>query len=84
MNRVTSSGQVLGKAEAISVMDALRTITSEAAWQNFEEKNRGSLEPGKLADFVILDRNPLNIPPMEIRDVRVVETVIGGESAFSP
>jgi predicted amidohydrolase YtcJ len=82
VNRVTSSGQVLGKAEAISVMDALRTITSEAAWQNFEEKDRGSLEPGKLADFIILDRNPLTIPPMEIRDVRVVETVIGGESVF--
>ena len=80
MNRVTSSGQVLGKDEAISVLDALRTITSEAAWQNFEEKDRGSLEPGKLADFVILDRNPLTISPMEIRDVRVVETFIGGES----
>ena len=80
VNRVTSSGQVLGKDEAISVLDALRTITSEAAWQNFEEKDRGSLEPGKLADFVILDRNPLTISPMEIRDVRVVETFIGGES----
>ena len=79
VNRVTSSGKVLGKREAISVMDALRSVTSEAAWQNFEEQDRGSLEPGKLADFVILDRNPLTVPPMAIRDVQVVETIIGGE-----
>ena len=82
VNRVTSSGQVLGIAEAIPVMDALRSITSEAAWQNFEEKDRGSIEPGKLADFVILDRNPLTVSPMEIRDVRVMETIIGGERVF--
>lgn len=80
VNRVTSSGHVLGKAEAISVLDALRSVTSEAAWQNFEEKDRGSLEPGKLADFILLERNPLTVPPTEIRDVKVVETFIGGES----
>jgi len=60
-------------------MRALRSVTCDAAWQNFEEKDRGSIEPGKLADFVILDRNPLTVPPMEIRDVQVVETIIGGE-----
>jgi hypothetical protein len=80
VNRVTSSGKVLGKSEAISVMDALRSVTSEAAWQNFEEKERGSLEPGKLADFVILDRNPLTVRPMDIRKLKVVETIIGGKS----
>jgi hypothetical protein len=79
VNRVTSSGKVLGKSEAISVMDALRSVTSEAAWQNFEEKERGSLEPGKLADFVILDRSPLTVPAMDILKLKVVETIIGGE-----
>jgi predicted amidohydrolase YtcJ len=79
VNRITSSGKVLGQNEAICVMDALRSITSEAAWQNFEEQDRGSIEPGKLADFVILDRNPLTIPPIEIRDIKVLETIIGGE-----
>ncbi|MCE9611170.1 MAG: amidohydrolase [Chthoniobacter sp.] len=81
VNRLTSSDHVLGKAEAISVMDALRSVTSEAAWQNFEEKDRGSLEPGKLADFILLDRNPLTVPPLEIRDVKVIDTFIGGTSA---
>ena len=80
VNRLTSSGKMLGKDEAIPVMDALRAVTSEAAWQNFEENERGSIEPGKLADFVILDRNPLTIPPMEIRDLHVLETIIGGQS----
>ena len=79
VNRVTSTGKVLGKDEAIPVLDALRGVTSEAAWQNFEEKDRGSIEPGKLADFVILDRNPLTVPPMELRDLQVLETLIGGE-----
>lgn len=82
VNRVTSSGKVLGKEQTVSVIDALRSITSEAAWQNFEEKERGSLEPGKLADCVILDRNPLTVPPMEIRDLKVLETIIGGERVF--
>jgi len=83
VNRLTSSGKVLGKDEAISVMDALRSVTSEAAWQNFEEKDRGSIEPGKLADFVLLDRNPLSISPMEIRDLQVLETIVGGERVFA-
>jgi len=83
VTRVTSSGKVLGNDEAIPVMDALRAVTSEAAWQNFEEKDRGSIEPGKLADFVILDRNPLAVPPMEIRDLAVMETIIGGARIYA-
>jgi len=75
--------QVLGKKEAIPVMDALRSVTSEAAWQNFEEHDRGSIEPGKLADFVILDRNPLSVPAMEIRSLQVMETIIGGARAYA-
>lgn len=78
VNRVTTSGKVLGKDQAIPVLDALRSVTSEAAWQNFEENDRGSIEPGKFADFVILDRNPLIVPPMELRDLQVLETIIGG------
>ena len=82
VNRITSSGKALGKDEAIPVMDALRAVTSEAAWQNFEEQDRGSIESGKLADFVILDRNPLAIPPQEIRNLSVTATIIGGEKVF--
>ena len=83
VNRVTSSGKVLGKDEAIPVMDALRSVTSEAAWQNFEEHDRGSIEPGKFADFVILDRNPLTVAPMELRNLQVLETIIGGERVYA-
>ena len=82
VNRITSSGKVLGEAERIPAMAALRTVTSEAAWQNFEENDRGSIEPGKLADFVILDRNPLAMPPAEIRNLSVTATIIGGETVY--
>ena len=82
VNRVTSSGKVLGGGEKVSVMEALRMVTSEAAWQNFEEKDRGSLEVGKLADFVVLDRDPTEVKAMEIREIRVMSTVIGGEEVF--
>jgi len=83
VNRITSGGKVLGQEQAIPVMEALRGVTSEAAWQNFEERDRGSIEPGKLADFVILDRNPLAIPPAELRNLQVVATIIGGEQVFA-
>jgi predicted amidohydrolase YtcJ len=78
VNRRTRAGKELGPEQKIAAVDALRAVTSDAAWQNFEEKHKGSIEPGKLADFVILDRNPLDIPPMQIREVRVLETIIGG------
>ena len=58
VNRITSSGQVLGEEYTISVMDALRSVTSWAAYQACEETSKGSLEPGKLADMVVLGDNP--------------------------
>ncbi len=83
VNRVTSSGKGLGLEQSIPALDALRSVTSEAAWQNFEDKDRGSIEAGKLADFVILDRNPLIIPPMELRGLQVLETIIGGQRVYA-
>ena len=50
--------------------------------QNFEEQDRGSIEVGKLADFVILDRNPLTAPAMEIRTIGISETIIGGRCVW--
>lgn len=75
VNRLTSSGRVLGPEQRITVQQALRAVTIDAAWQNFEEQARGSIEPGKAADLVILDRNPLAVPPAEIRKIRVVRTI---------
>ena len=82
VNRTTRDGQVLGAEQRIGVMQALRAVTSDAAWQNFDENTRGSIEEGKAADFVVLDRNPLNVPPMEIRNIAVTETIVGGEPVW--
>ena len=82
VNRTTRSGQVLGPEQRVSVMDALKSITINAAYQYFEEDTKGSLEPGKLADFVILDTNPLKVEPMAIKDIYVIETIKEGESIY--
>jgi hypothetical protein len=82
VNRVTRSGQVLGPEQRVSVMDAIKSITINAAYQYFEERSKGSLEPGKLADFVILDQNPLTVDPMKIKDIKVVETIKEGKTIY--
>ena len=82
MNRTTRSGQILGPEQRVTAMDALKSITINAAYQYFEEKTKGSLEPGKLADFVILDKNPLKVEPMAIKDIKVVETIKEGKSIY--
>ena len=76
------SSEPLGPEQRISVADGLRAMTIDAAWQNFEEGIKGSLAPGKLADFVILDGNPLTVDPTAIRDIQVLETIVGGETVF--
>lgn len=81
VNRVTANGDVLGPEEKISTMQALRAITIDAAWQTFQEANRGSIEPGKFADFVILSANPL-IDPMALRDIEVMQTIVGGRTIY--
>ncbi|MCX6227338.1 MAG: amidohydrolase [Bacteroidia bacterium] len=69
-------------AEKISVQEALVAYTINAAYASFDENRKGTLEPGKLADFVILDRDILSIPPETIKDTKVVMTVIGGKTVF--
>lgn len=82
VNRLTTSGQVLGPEQRIDVAHALRAITSYAAYQNFEENKLGSIEVGKLADLVILDRSPFDVPPVEIVNLRVLRTIVGGKIVF--
>lgn len=82
VNRVTLSGFVLGEDQKISVMEALRGVTSDAARMYFLEDKVGSLEPGKMADMVILDRNPVDVPPLEIKDIKVMETIVEGETVY--
>jgi len=81
VNRLTSGGAVLGADQRISVMQALKAVTIDAAWQVFEETSRGSIEVGKLADFVILSDNPLNRPE-SIHQIKVLETIIGGRTRY--
>ena len=78
VNRVTASGQVLGPDERIGVPDALRAITIEAARQLKLDAEIGSIEAGKLADFAVLEDDPLSVDPMALRDIRVWGTVLGG------
>lgn len=83
VNRLTKSGICLGKNEKISVMDALKAITINGAFQYHEENRKGSLETGKLADFVVLDENPLTLDPMKLRDVQVYATFKEGECVWT-
>ena len=82
VNRVTRSGQVLGPNERISVEEALKAITINAAYQYFEEDNKGSLEAGKLADLVILSQDPTKVDPMSLKDIQVIETIKAGETIY--
>jgi predicted amidohydrolase YtcJ len=82
VNRISRNGVVIGPDQRITPMEALRAITINAAYQYQEEKSKGSLEPGKLANFVILDKNPMKVDPMLIKDIRVVETVKDGETIY--
>ena len=81
VQRQTTSGDVLGPDQRIGVMQALRAVTIDAAWQVFQEDNRGSVEPGKYADLVVLSGNPLD-DPSSMRDLRVERTVVGGVTIY--
>jgi hypothetical protein len=78
VNRVTTGGEVLGPEQRLTPLEALRALTLDAAYQVFEEHTRGSIEPGKLADLVLLSGNPL-ADPAALRELRVLRTWVGGE-----
>jgi predicted amidohydrolase YtcJ len=78
VNRVTATGEVLGPDERISVMDAMKAITLDAAYQLKLDHEMGSIESGKLADFAVLEDDPLKVDPMALKDIQVWGTVLGG------
>ena len=82
VNRLTTSGQVLGADQTISPLEALRATTINAAYQNFEEKERGSLEKGKYADLAILSADLLSVDKSTIKDIQVLETIVEGKTVF--
>ena len=83
VNRMSSTGKVYGADQAITAQQALAAYTINGAYQFGLEAETGSLEVGKSADFVVLDRNPLTVDKMEIRDVRVVATFLRGRQTHS-
>ncbi|SDQ73984.1 amidohydrolase [Flagellimonas zhangzhouensis] len=82
VNRVTRSGQILGPDQRISAYEGLKTLTIWAANQYFEEDTKGTLTEGKLADLVILDKNPLKIDPLDIHTIEVLESIKEGQTVF--
>ncbi|MEN5308101.1 amidohydrolase [Chryseobacterium cucumeris] len=82
VNRKTRSGMILGPNERISTLEALKAITINGAYQLQEESRKGSIKPGKLADFVILDQNPLTTTPENLRNIKVLETIKEGYSVY--
>ena len=82
VNRQTPSGRVIGPDQRIPPYAALRAVTAMAAWEIKEEKAKGTLEPGKLADLVILEKNPLDVPSDTIGDIAVLETIKEGKTIW--
>ena len=81
-NRLTRSGQTLGSAQKISVYEALKAVTINAAYQYFEENNKGSIQVGKQADLVILSKNPLMVSPSDLLNIEVVRTIARGKTVY--
>jgi len=79
MRKTKNEKVILGENERISVYDALKSITINAAWQLFEDQNRGSISIGKTADLVILSHNPLKIKHEEIKNINIISTWINGK-----
>ncbi len=82
VNRVTRSGEVLGPDQRVTPMEGLRAMTINVALQYGEQGSKGSIEDGKLADLVILDKNPLTVDKMAIKDIKVVETIKEGKTIY--
>jgi len=82
VNRKSASGQPIGTSQKISVMEALKLYTINAAYHTFEEAILGSIEDGKLADMVVLGKDILAVPPETIMDIPVDMTIVDGRIVY--
>ena len=79
VNRITKEGKVLGEEEKVNVLDAIKAVTINAAYQYFEENTKGSIKEGKIADLIILDKNPLKVDLQELKNTKILQTIKSGE-----
>ena len=79
MRVIADNGDQLG---VLTIDEAIAAYTSGAAYAEFSEREKGTLEPGKLADFVVLDRDLTKIAPVEILKTRVLRTIVGGKTVY--
>jgi predicted amidohydrolase YtcJ len=82
VTRKTEGGRVIGAEQAVSRADALRMMTRDAAYLSFDEKNKGSLEVGKLGDLVVLSHDFMACPPERLKEIGALATVVGGEVVY--
>ena len=82
ISRVPPRRQVIGPDQCVTPLEGLKAMTINVAYQYGEQDSKGSLEPGKLADLVILDQNPLKVDPMAIKDIKVVATIKEGKTIY--
>jgi predicted amidohydrolase YtcJ len=82
VNRVSRAGAQIGPDQRVTAYEGLKAMTEWVAGQYEEEATKGTLEVGKLADLVILDKDPLKVDPMAIKDIKVVETIKGGVTIY--
>jgi predicted amidohydrolase YtcJ len=88
VNRISSNGNLIsgndpGSDQRIDVYNALKGVTIDAAYQGFEESFKGSIKDGKLADFVVLDKNPLAVNPGTIKDIKIMATIVNDQIVYA-
>jgi predicted amidohydrolase YtcJ len=83
VTRTSSRGTVNGANQRVSVDEAIKVWTLDGAYATFEENTKGSITPGKLADFVVLQKDPRQVPPDTIKDIALEATYLGGEKVYT-
>jgi predicted amidohydrolase YtcJ len=83
VTRKSKQGVVVGGNQHVSVDEALKVWTLDGAYATLEENDKGSITPGKLADFVVLQKDPRKVPPDTIKDIVVEATYLGGNKVYT-
>jgi predicted amidohydrolase YtcJ len=83
VTRTSSQGIVIGGNQRVSVDEAIKVWTLDGAYATFEENTKGSIAPGKLADFVVLQKDPRKVPSNTIKDITLEATYMGGQKVYT-